>query len=253
MRVPVAIVVLLALGLVVPGCNKTEPNPHAARQTDDFQPAPKPKTRNQRKPADEAAAAKSGVEQAAHREVVVEPKPATKHDLAAVMALDQNPLEVPQVLLTQAEADTCKVNVGDAMPNLALVDADGSPRNVQDLFGQNLTVVAFWTSGHVYAMEELGDLEADILEPYAEQGLRVIAINTADDPQAARDALIPVRSSFPVLFDTTGDALAQVATAKLPRTYLVDASGQIVWFDIEYSRSTRRELQRAIRALLAQE
>jgi hypothetical protein len=36
----------------------------------------------------------------------------------------------------------------------------------------------------------------------------------------------------------------------LPRTYLLDSSGKILWFDLEYSRSTRRELNQAIRYVL---
>lgn len=245
------LVVCVGVGWIVPGCNKPEPNPRAARPAEDFQPPPKPQIRPKRKPAEEKPTADSGVEQAAHRQVVAEPKPATQHDLAAVIALDQNPLEVPPVLLTHAEAATGLVNVGDAMPNLALVDATGSGQQLHELLGRKLTVVVFWTSGHAYAREELGDLAADILEPYAERGVQVVAIDTADDPQAARDVLLSLAPAFPVLFDDRGDAFAQVATGKLPRTYLLDASGQIVWFDIEYARSTRRELQRAIRAILA--
>jgi hypothetical protein len=49
-----------------------------------------------------------------------------------------------------------------------------------------------------------------------------------------------------MLLDAEGKALDAVATEKLPRTYLLDASGQILWFDIEYSESTRRELKNAI-------
>jgi hypothetical protein len=43
-----------------------------------------------------------------------------------------------------------------------------------------------------------------------------------------------------------------VASEKLPRTYLLDASGKILWFDIEYSRTTRQQLLSAIRFSLAQ-
>ncbi len=36
----------------------------------------------------------------------------------------------------------------------------------------------------------------------------------------------------------------------MPRTYLVDSQGKILWFDMEYSRSTRRDLRDAIRVVL---
>jgi len=34
----------------------------------------------------------------------------------------------------------------------------------------------------------------------------------------------------------------------LPWTFVLDANGKIVWFDLEYSLSTRRELQQALLA-----
>ena len=36
---------------------------------------------------------------------------------------------------------------------------------------------------------------------------------------------------------------------RMPRVYVLDADGKIVWFDIEYSQSTQRELKQAIEAL----
>jgi hypothetical protein len=52
------------------------------------------------------------------------------------------------------------------------------------------------------------------------------------------------------LLDAEGRAFAEVGSEKLPRTYLVDAQGKILWFDIEYSLSTRRELHQALRAVV---
>jgi len=55
------------------------------------------------------------------------------------------------------------------------------------------------------------------------------------------------------LLDADGSAMAKVGLEKLPRTYLLDAQGKILWFDIEYSRSTRRELLEAVRFVLGAE
>ena len=49
--------------------------------------------------------------------------------------------------------------------------------------------------------------------------------------------------------DADGNAFAQVGSQKLPRTYLLDPTGKILWFDIEYSLGTRRELNQALRAV----
>ena len=52
------------------------------------------------------------------------------------------------------------------------------------------------------------------------------------------------------LVDADRAYFRQVATEKLPRTYLLDRNGKILWFDLEYSRSMRRELQNAIQYYL---
>ena len=45
--------------------------------------------------------------------------------------------------------------------------------------------------------------------------------------------------------------LAPLGEGRWPRVYVLDAEGKIVWFDIEYSVSTRRELRAAVESLLA--
>jgi hypothetical protein len=58
-------------------------------------------------------------------------------------------------------------------------------------------------------------------------------------------------AGFPILLDADGAYFARVATDKAPRTYLIDAQGQILWFDVEYSRGTRRDLLAAIEVALS--
>jgi hypothetical protein len=52
--------------------------------------------------------------------------------------------------------------------------------------------------------------------------------------------------TIPVLLDADGQALEQVATGLLPRTYLLDAEGRVLWFDLEYSRGQRLGLNNAV-------
>ena len=52
------------------------------------------------------------------------------------------------------------------------------------------------------------------------------------------------------MLDPQGEYFKTVAKEKLPRVYLLDASGKILWFDIDYARAMRRDLQTAIRAVL---
>jgi uncharacterized protein RhaS with RHS repeats len=66
----------------------------------------------------------------------------------------------------------------------------------------------------------------------------------------ARELVKQAGAQFTNLTDRDGAARKQVADHKPPLTYVVDATGRIRWFDLEYSPSTRRELGQAIRYLL---
>jgi peroxiredoxin len=165
---------------------------------------------------------------------------------AEAFRFPQPPLEMPQVLLTQAQAHACRVRVGDAMPDLKLPDLNGKPQQLSQLRGQKLTVLTFWNSKHPYAVEEIADLGPFVTNRFADQGVKVVGVSESDTANSARKAMQSVGADFVNLVDPTGAALAQVGTPKLPRTYLLDDSGKILWFDIEYSRSTRRDLLQAI-------
>ena len=57
---------------------------------------------------------------------------------------------------------------------------------------------------------------------------------------------------LPVLLDSDGKYFDKLASAKVLRTYLLDSAGKILWFDVEYSRSTRRDLLAAIEVALTE-
>ena len=47
--------------------------------------------------------------------------------------------------------------------------------------------------------------------------------------------------------------LAKIAKDKrMPRTFLLDATGRVLWFDVEYSRPSRRDLIQSIRVALGE-
>ena len=157
-------------------------------------------------------------------------------------------LRVPKVTLTAAHAKISKVKVGDILPDFRMAGAQGNEQSLSELAGKNLTVVCFLDGRNPHAVDEFGDLEPHVARPYASRGLNVVAIQEGKTSiaRAAKTGKI----SFPVLVDRNGQAFKQVASGKLPRTYLIDGSRQVIWFDLEYSRTTRRDLAEAIEASL---
>ena len=158
---------------------------------------------------------------------------------------------MPQVALTEAHAKTCLVRVGDQLPNFELADLKGEKHPLGELMGAKLTVVFFWTGKLPTALTELADMQSKFQTRFGNDGVAIVGINSGDDPQLAAELVEQAGAKFTNLSDRDRAAFAQVAAEKMPRTYLVDPAGKILWFDIEYSRSTRRDLASAIQFSLA--
>lgn len=159
----------------------------------------------------------------------------------------------PHVDMSQSHAATGLVAVGDTMPNYRLGDVEGTSHQLKELLAEHLTVVVFWNSRYAYAREQYELLAREIIQPYGDLGVKVVAINVGDDAETIR-ALGSVSDDRIVsLLDPQQTAYQSVATERLPRTYLLDPSGKVLWMDIEYSRGMRRQLENAVRHFLTVE
>ncbi|HJN13573.1 MAG TPA: TlpA disulfide reductase family protein [Pirellulaceae bacterium] len=163
----------------------------------------------------------------------------------AIPATKPDKIYEPTVVLSRSHEQTCLVNVGDTIPDLALKRLTGESVSLKELRGDNLTVVVFWTHRLAFAREQFQRLASEVALPLRHLDVKVVAVNVGDPvEQIELDAV--TKEEVACVLDPDGSAIATVATTKLPRTYLIDGEGRILWFDIEYSRTTRRQLKNAI-------
>lgn len=162
------------------------------------------------------------------------------------------PKAIPKVSLSDEAQATNRLKVGDKLPGGELADLAGKPQAIEKLLGPKLSVVFFWTAESKYSVAEVEDLQADVFRPMASKGVQVVGINLDQDPQKARKTAEMTAAKFPILLDPAKKYFGKLATEKPTRTYLVDAQGVIRWFDVEYSRSTQRDLLSGIEFLLGQ-
>jgi peroxiredoxin len=178
-------------------------------------------------------------------------EPAGPKTRTAFYRADAKSAAIPKVLMSKADEAVCKVKVGDAMPAIDLPKLGGSSKaKMSDLLGKKGTVVIFWKSDRRMTQQQLADLGPDVVEPFGRQGVAVVGVAV---DKLAKDAEATVKKSgatFPNLHDADGTAFAQVGSGRFPRTYVLDPNGKIVWFDIEYSLATRREMHRTLRKIV---
>ena len=153
---------------------------------------------------------------------------------------------IPKTTFAEQQAKTNLLNVGDTMPNAALQDLAGRPIELHSLFGPKLTVVCFWNGEGTSGLQAISELQKYVVKPYAEKGVAVIGINWGDPTQTIKEKVDLAAAKFAILQDPNGEYFKEIATAMVPRVYLLDAGGKILWFDTEYSRSMRRDLLQGI-------
>jgi peroxiredoxin len=159
---------------------------------------------------------------------------------------------MPKVALSEAHAKLCRIKVGDTLPTLTLSDGQGKSAPLATQFGTALTVVAFVRLTDPSAVELLDDLERFVVPVFESRGVKTVGVAVGAAPNAVAEAIKKKNIRLTLLSDADGRALEQLTTDAArpgPWIYLIDKTGHVVWFDIEYSRSTRRDLQVALTLL----
>jgi len=167
---------------------------------------------------------------------------------------------IPPVKLTESIRQTCLVQVGQPFPVGAaelgrLQDMRGTSAG-EVSWGNNLTVICFWQLGdserdRLSARDMLEFLDKDIARQFGAQGVRVVCVHVGQS--AGLGGLDPDGEiHVPCLIDPQGELFSRVAsnTQYMPRIFLLDAQGRVLWFDVEYSSATRRYLREAIEVAL---
>lgn len=231
---------------VAAGCSQSTPNePQKLAEVVEepaAEPISPPAKSTQEKASEPADAAKRDdeVKQAQELKIVEESaKPA--EDASG------EPATVPTVELSSEHAQLVRLKVGDSLPDVELPKTDGANAKLASLYGKAATVVVFWKGDRQMALDELADLGPDVVDKFGSRGVAVIGV-AVEPAVTAQAAAQQAEAKFPQFVDADGKAFEQVGSQMLPWTFVLDANGKIVWFDLEYSLSTRRELQQALLA-----
>lgn len=157
----------------------------------------------------------------------------------------------PEVLLSSKHQETCRKRIGEQIDDVAVTDIAGKEYQLKSLLSDRLTVLILWNDRSFAGTEQFLRIPVDILAEFASQRVKVIAANVGGDLETTKRLTGDGADKIVSLVDSDSALFKQFATSHLPRTYVLDKDGKILWFDLEYSQSTRRELANALRYYLA--
>ena len=177
-------------------------------------------------------------------------------DAAGPAAAPAAPPSIPKVYLTEGQQKTSRIRVGDRLPEATLADLSGKTFSLRGLLGKRVTVLVLFHAGGIVdsmrSKELLQDLDRDVLAAQGKKGAAVIAIDVRDPPETVKSLVHDARVGYPVLMDPDGAYFAKLATGVLPRIYALDPAGKVLWFDLEYSTTTRHSLKQTILSVLGE-
>ncbi len=176
-------------------------------------------------------------------------------DIMDSAATETEAVTMPEVELPQSDLEKCLVRVNDTLPTFELpMSGDAVSHAFDTLKGTKATVLLVWNPDDLYSVQALETLQVDLL-PKVQQAVEsktvaVLAVASATTDEGMKTAITSSQITYPVLLDADGSWCAKVTSDKPFRLFLLDATGKIVWFDIECSDSTLRDLTQGLQVLL---
>ncbi|MBK8483112.1 MAG: TlpA family protein disulfide reductase [Saprospiraceae bacterium] len=137
-------------------------------------------------------------------------------------------------------------------PTANLKSLDGKSVNLNASFAKNkLTVISFWATWCSPCKKEL-DAIHHLYPEWKKLGIEVVAI-TIDDAQAL-NKVKPLASQkawqFTILSDQNKDMLRNLNFQSIPQTFVVDATGTILYTHNGYTPGDEYELEKKLKSFL---
>ena len=115
--------------------------------------------------------------------------------------------------------------VGFPAPDFSLSRADGQSAQLADWRGQPV-VLNFWATWCPPCRAEMLALQA-VAQAYREQGVRVLGVNQAEEPNQVVGFMQTLGLDFPVLLDRDAAVSQLYRVRSLPTTFFIDREGVI--------------------------
>lgn len=138
------------------------------------------------------------------------------------------------------------------IPSVNLKDVDGKTVNTADLAKTGKPVIiSFWATWCSPCKRELNNYMDYIEEWNEEFGVTLVAISIDDQRTAGRVApyVNSAEWEYQVLLDTNSDFKRAMQVNNVPHTFLLDANGNIVWQNNNYSDGDEVELYEQLQKL----
>ncbi len=139
-----------------------------------------------------------------------------------------------------------------ALPDVPIKDLQGKTLSSKELISDSRpTIISFWATWCKPCLQEINAITENLPTWQNETNVRFIAISVDDSRSKARvTTLINAKKwKFDVYFDENGDLQRALNVLNVPHTFVLDASGKIIYQHTSYAMGDENEYIEAIRKL----
>lgn len=145
-------------------------------------------------------------------------------------------------------AETTLINAGDVAPDFTVVMLDGSKVTLSALQGKP-TLLIFWATWCPPCRLELSKLQEHIIDRYGDK-INVLPISRGEERAKVEEYISKMGYTFAVGLDGDQSIYRKYATNYIPRCFVIDAKGKVLYSGVGYDEAIAKEVEQNIEKAL---
>lgn len=147
-------------------------------------------------------------------------------------------------------AATTLIHEGDTAPDFTVEMLDGSEVTLSELRGK-VVLLSFWATWCPPCRQEMAHMQKGVIDPFVGQDLVVLPISRGEKRKTVEAYLKKMGHTFAVGLDGDQSIYRKYASNYIPRSFVVDKEGKVVYVAVGYDSTIGEEINAAIKAALA--
>ena len=145
-------------------------------------------------------------------------------------------------------AETTLINAGDVAPDFTVEMLDGSKVTLSALQGKP-TLLICWATWCPPCRLELSKLQEHIIDRYGDK-INVLPISRGEERAKVEEYISKMGYTFAVGLDGDQSIYRKYATNYIPRCFVIDAKGKVLYSGVGYDEAIAKEVEQNIEKAL---
>jgi peroxiredoxin len=145
-------------------------------------------------------------------------------------------------------AKTTLIHAGDIAPDFTVEMLDGSKVTLSELQGKP-TLLIFWATWCPPCRLELSKLQEHIIDPYGDR-INVLPVSRGEERGVVEKYISDMGYTFAIGLDCDQSIYNKYATNYIPRCFVIDAKGKVLYSGVGYDDVVAAEVEECIEKAL---